>query len=176
MSGGRIPWSSSASDVTCAEGNPHCGPARRAAQGRIPAGPAANRANLLLLPQPHFTLLTNVFSQGAAIHTFFGKNNFHNLKIDALRIEEKDNGFKLLIINLLENENFIIPNSLGHYRTWFDFFQGSMGGEATSIILKESILQRNYEGTWIDELEVYYQNEPIGQWDHIQLSGIILRN
>jgi hypothetical protein len=51
-----------------------------------------------------------------------------------------------------------------------------MGGEATSIILKESILQRNYEGKWIDELEVYYQNEPIGQWDRVQLSGTILRN
>jgi len=104
------------------------------------------------------------------------KNSFHNLKIDALRIEEKEDGFKLLVINLSENQNPINPDSLGQYRTWYDFFQGSMGGEATSIILKESILQRNYEGTWIDKLEVYYQNEPIGQWDHVQLSGTILRN
>ena len=104
------------------------------------------------------------------------KTSFHNLKIDALRIEEKDNGFKLLIINLLENENFIIPDSLGHYRTWYDFFQGSMGGEVTSIILKESILQRNFKGEWIDEMQVYYQNEPIGQWDHIQLNGTLLRD
>ena len=104
------------------------------------------------------------------------KNSFHNLKIDAIRIEEKDNGSKLLIINLLENENFIIPDSLGHYRTWYDFFQGSMGGEVTSIILKESILQRSFKGEWIDEMQVYYQNEPIGQWDHIQLNGTLLRN
>jgi len=104
------------------------------------------------------------------------KNSFHNLKIDALRIEEKDNEVKLLIINLSENEKFIIPDSLGHYRTWYDFFQGSMGGEITSIILKESILQRNYQGNWIDGMEVYYQNEPIGEWDHIQLSGTIMRN
>lgn len=104
------------------------------------------------------------------------KNSFHNLKIDALRIEEKYDSSKLLIINLLENENFTIPDSLGHYRTWYDFFQGTMGGEVTSIILKESILQRNYKGEWIDEMQVYYQNEPIGQWDHIQLNGTILRN
>jgi len=104
------------------------------------------------------------------------KNSFHNLKLDALRIEEKDDGIKLLIINLSEDENFIVPDSLGHHRTWYDFFQGSMGGEITSIILKESILQRNYQGKWIDEMEVYYQSEPIGEWDHIQLAGTILRN
>ena len=103
------------------------------------------------------------------------KNSFHDLKIDALRIEEKKDGFKLLIINLLEKENYI-PDSLGHYRTWYDYFQGSRGGEATSIILKESILQRNYKGEWIDEMVVYYQNKPIGEWDHVQLSGTILRN
>lgn len=104
------------------------------------------------------------------------KNSFHNLKIDAIRIEEKNNGSKLLIVNLLENEDFIIPDSLGNYRTWYDFFQGSMGGEVTSIILKESVLQRNFKGEWIDEMQVYYQNEPIGQWDHIQLNGTLLRN
>ena len=104
------------------------------------------------------------------------KNSFNDLKIDAIRIEEKENGSKLLIINLLENENFKIPDSLGQYRTWYDFFQGTMGGEVTSIILKESILQRNYKGEWIDEMQVYYQNEPIGQWDHIQLDGTLLRN
>lgn len=104
------------------------------------------------------------------------KNSFHHLNIEALRIEEKDSGSKLLIINLLENENINDPDSLGHYRTWYDFFQGTMGGEVTSIILRESILQRNYKGEWIDEMQVYYQNEPIGQWDHIQLDGTILRN
>jgi len=104
------------------------------------------------------------------------RNSFNNQRIEILRAEEKDNGSMLLVINLLENDNFIIPDSLGHYRTWYDFFQGTMGGEVTSIVLKESILQRNYKGRWIDELQVYYQNEPIGEWDHIQLSGSIMRN
>lgn len=103
------------------------------------------------------------------------QNSFNNQKIEVLLIEEKENGSILLIINLSEHENFVIPDSLGHYRTWYDFFQGTLGGEATGIILKESILQRNYKGRWIDELQVYYQNEPFGDRDHIQLSGSIMR-
>jgi hypothetical protein len=104
------------------------------------------------------------------------KNNFKNLKIETLRIDEIQNGYKSLKLNLRENPGFIIPDSLGKYRSWYEFFQGSTGGEHTSIILKESILQRQYGGDWINEVEFYYQNEKMGEWDHIFLSGTIKRN
>ena len=104
------------------------------------------------------------------------KNNFNNLRIETLRIDESQNGYKSLKINLKENPGFIIPDSLGKNRSWYDFFQGSSGGEHTTIILTESIFQRQYYGDWIDEVEFYYQDEKMGEWDHISLSGIIKRN
>ena len=103
------------------------------------------------------------------------RNNFHNLKIEVLSIIETTDGKKSLLVNLKENPGFKIPDSLGSYRTWYDFFQGSMGGEQTTIILIESILQREFAGDWIDEVEFYYQNEKMGEWDHLFLSGIISR-
>ena len=103
-------------------------------------------------------------------------NNFHNLKIEVLSINEIAEGKKSLLLNLKESPGFIIPDSLGNYRNWYDFFQGSMRGEQTTIILIESVLQREFAGNWIDEVEFYYQNEKIGEWDHVFLSGKIARN
>jgi len=102
-------------------------------------------------------------------------HNFNNLKIEILGVDKNGSDFKTLKINLKENPGFIMPDSLGHYRTWYDFFQGSMGGEQTTIILIESILQKQYKGDWVDAVEFYYQNEKIGEWDHTSLSGIIKR-
>lgn len=103
-------------------------------------------------------------------------NNFHNLKIEVLSINEVIEGKKSLLVNLKENPGFIMPDSLGNYRNWYDFFQGSMRGEQTTIILIESVLQRKFAGDWIDEVEFYYQNEKMREWDHVFLSGIITRN
>jgi len=80
------------------------------------------------------------------------------------------------LINLKENPGFIIPDSPGNYRNWHDFFQGSKRGELTTIILIESVLQREFAGDWIDEVENYYQSGKTGEWDHVFLSGIINRN
>jgi hypothetical protein len=103
------------------------------------------------------------------------KNSFNNLRIESLGITEIRKGYKSLNVNLLENSGFKIPDSLGKYKSWYDFFQGSSGGQHTTIVLTESILQREFEGDWINEIEFYYQNEKIGEWDHISLSGIIKR-
>jgi hypothetical protein len=103
------------------------------------------------------------------------KNNFKNLKIEILRVEETQPGYKSLKVNLKENPGFIIPDSLGNYRSWYEHFQGSMGGDQTTIVLIESILQREYTGDWIDEVEFYYQGEKIVEWDHAFLSGKIKR-
>ncbi len=103
-------------------------------------------------------------------------NNFNNLKIEVISINETSEGKKSLLVNLKENPGFIIPDSLGTHRNWYDFFQGSMRGEQTTIILVESLLQREFTGDWIDEVEFYYQDEKIGDWDHVFLSGTINRN
>jgi len=103
------------------------------------------------------------------------KNCFNSLKIKSLGIVESDEGYKSLKVNLVENPGFIIPDSLGKYKSWYDLFQGSAGGQHTTIVLTESILQRDFKGDWINEVEFYYQNEKIGEFDHISLSGIIKR-
>jgi hypothetical protein len=36
-------------------------------------------------------------------------------------------------------------------------------------------LQKQYKGEWVDAVEFYYQNEKIGDRDHIFLSGTIKR-
>ena len=102
-------------------------------------------------------------------------NNFNNLKLEVSGIDMEEGNFKVLKVNLKENPGFKMPDSLGHYRSWYDFFQGSMGGEQTTITLIESTLQKQYKGEWVDAVEFYYQNEKIGEWDHIFLSGIIKR-
>jgi len=102
--------------------------------------------------------------------------NFNNLKLEALEIEKNIENYKVLKVNLKENPGFKMPDSLGQYRSWYEFFQGSMGGGRTTIILTESTLQKQYKGEWVDAVEFYYQNEKIGDWDHIFLSGIIKRN
>jgi len=103
------------------------------------------------------------------------KNCFNNLKIKSLGIAESEKGYKSLKVNLVENPGFIIPESPGKYKSWYDFFQGSAGGQHTTIVLTESILQRDFKGDWIDEVEFYYQNEKFGEWDHISLSGTVKR-
>jgi hypothetical protein len=102
------------------------------------------------------------------------KNNFHNLKIEVLGIDTESN-FKVLKINLKENPGFVIPDSLGKYHSWYDYFQGTDGGQETTMILTESALQKQFKGDWVDAVEFYYQGEKIGEWDHINLSGLIKR-
>ncbi|MDP3002818.1 MAG: hypothetical protein Q8N38_06805 [Bacteroidales bacterium] len=59
--------------------------------------------------------------------------------MEVLEIDKNESDYKILKINLKENPGFIMPDNLGHYRTWYDFFQGSMGGEQTTIILIELV-------------------------------------
>ncbi len=59
--------------------------------------------------------------------------------------------------------------------SWYQYFQGSYGGQHTSIVLAESLLQRNYTGPWMEKVIFYYQGEPMEALDHIDLSGIRIR-
>ena len=78
-------------------------------------------------------------------------------------------------IDLQEKDAYSGPGSLPSYHSWYDFFQGSAGGTNTTITLRESFLQPGYEGPWINGVIFLYQGEPIGEWDHIQLQGLIRR-
>lgn len=78
-------------------------------------------------------------------------------------------------INLLESADFNGPGTVPSYQSWYDFFQGTTGGQNTTITLRESLLQRHYTGEWVDGLVFYYQGEPIGDWDHIALHGFFKR-
>jgi hypothetical protein len=52
------------------------------------------------------------------------------------------------------------------------YFQGSTGGACTTIMLVQTFLQNDYDGSWLDGVESYYDGRPISdQWDHIDLSG-----
>jgi len=102
-------------------------------------------------------------------------NNFNNLKLEVSGIYKNKDSLEILKVNLKENPGFKIPDSLGNYRSWYEYFQGSMGGEQTTIILIESTLQKQFKGKWVEAVEFYYQNEIIGEWDHVFLSGIFKR-
>lgn len=96
-----------------------------------------------------------------------------DLPIKVLRIEEQNNK-KIAVVNLLECEDTEGNSQM----TWFSvYFQGSTGGLFTSMSLRKTFLQEDFEGEWIDGVEFYYEGEPILEedWDHISLSGTIYR-
>ncbi len=100
---------------------------------------------------------------------------FNGLDIELMNINTDSSGIKTIRIDLREDKSYTGPGTTEPYFSWYDFFQGSTGGQSTTISLINTILQRNYEGEWPDALEVYYMGEPVGNMDHINLSGIILR-
>jgi hypothetical protein len=100
---------------------------------------------------------------------------FHNLKIVVKKIDSVK-GKRVLYLELKEKNDYKGPGSLPSYQSWYDYFQGSTGGTSTTIILKETFLQRHYKGDWIDAIIFYYEGNEIGNgWDHIALGGKISR-
>lgn len=100
---------------------------------------------------------------------------FNNLPIELAKIDNSDDGLKILFINLKESSDYNGPGSVEPYKSWYDYFQGSSGGLNTTTILTRSILQKEYPGKWIDGVMFMYQGDSIGIWDHINLNGLILR-
>jgi len=41
--------------------------------------------------------------------------------------------------------------------------------------LTMTFMQPDYKGEWIDGVEFYYRGKPMEEWDHINLTGTILR-
>ncbi|MGC9472053.1 MAG: hypothetical protein ACP5D1_10960 [Bacteroidales bacterium] len=100
---------------------------------------------------------------------------FNGLSIELAGLDTIPEAGPVARIDLREKEGYRGPGSLPSYHSWYDFFQGSAGGTSTTITLRESFLQPGYEGPWINGVIFLYQGEPIGEWDHIQLQGLIRR-
>lgn len=99
------------------------------------------------------------------------KNNFSNLPIEVVKIEQID-GKQIATINLKElpeNQGINEPENIKG-KTWkYQYFQGTTGAAITSIILEETFLQRAYDGEWIDGVQFLYENETsaIGHVDNL---------
>lgn len=123
------------------------------------------------------------------------RRRFGNLPIEVIRIEERD-GRTIALVNLREtdwNRDIFAEysqlwktgrrkeaGSVYHMKdrtSWRTlYFQGSCGGGCTTIMLVQTVLQRDYGGIWLDGVEFYYEGEPISdEWDHISLSGTTYR-
>jgi hypothetical protein len=57
------------------------------------------------------------------------------------------------------------------------YFQGSTGGYDTTVTLARTFVQPEYKGQWIKGVQFSYQGQLIkeGNWDHINLDGLITR-
>ena len=51
-------------------------------------------------------------------------------------------------------------------KSWYPFFQGSSGADSTLNSIKETLLQREYKGDWIDGIRITY-NGSYTELDHI---------
>lgn len=102
-------------------------------------------------------------------------NYFNGLEIQLLQIDSLEGKGKILTANLNEAREYDGPGSLPTYQSWYGFFQGSAGGGNTTVVLRESFLQPDYEGHWIDGIIFYYQGEKIKEFDHLNLQGLLHR-
>lgn len=100
--------------------------------------------------------------------------HFNGLEIAVRQVEE--NGDSLIAhIDLRERPDYSGPGSLPLFQAWYDYFQGSYGGSQTSLILQETVMQRDFSGPWIDAAVFYYRGQPMDMMDHLDLSGVIPR-
>lgn len=93
---------------------------------------------------------------------------FSNLPIEVLEITEVD-GKKVAVINLKESEeNQKVTDNLEFKgQSWSrNYFQGSTGGNITSVELIETFLQKDYKGQWVDGVKFLYNNKNIN-FDHV---------
>lgn len=87
------------------------------------------------------------------------KRYFAGLPIEVESISTTASG-QIAIVNLKENP--------GNNKTWNrNFFQGSTGGSMTCTLLKENLLQRKYEGKWVDGIQFTYEGGKI-EYQHVE--------
>ncbi|GAA0709421.1 hypothetical protein GCM10008904_20310 [Paraclostridium ghonii] len=84
------------------------------------------------------------------------KLQFQNAPIELTKIDNN-----IAYINIKEDKE----NKLWSNR----FFQGSTGANITSYTLVESLLQRDYEGRWIDGIYITYEGRTDVEFDHLDI-------
>lgn len=102
---------------------------------------------------------------------------FDNLPINFVEIKDVD-GKKIAYFDLGEfevNSGEKTPNEYEGINWVNNYFAGSAGGNITEYTLITTLLQKEYNGEWIDGLEFTYKGSKI-EFDHIpELSEIIYR-
>ena len=110
-------------------------------------------------------LLNKMNYLGAEIGVKF----FGGLTMEAKEIKTV-NGKKVLIVNLIEGSG-----AVGEKSWVYDYFQGSTGGNVSTVALTETFLQKEYSGTWIDGVQFLIDGETI-DFEHVEgLSEIIYK-
>lgn len=89
-----------------------------------------------------------------------------NKKFNSMKIEVKEVKNNIAYINLKDS---------GKNEWVQEWFQGSYGGLVTYTALTESFLQRSYKGDWIKGVVFTYNNKPIEEYNHVNLTGTIYR-
>lgn len=90
------------------------------------------------------------------------KENFDGRKIIFKEIK-KENGNKIAYFDLVDTNE---------QDSWYPYFQGSYGAFSTKLSIVESLLQRDYEGKWIDGINLSY-NGKYEEFDHINFENVI---
>lgn len=76
---------------------------------------------------------------------------------------------RIAVVNLHESpEDKSVEYPDVSWRT--GYFQGSTGGAITSVSLVETMLQKDYDGDWVDGVKFLYDGEPI-EYEHV--SGLL---
>ncbi len=87
-----------------------------------------------------------------------------SLPIEILRIENV-NGNRIAVINLVDKVDVF---EAGYRRTWAgNYLQGSTGGSATTAMLVNTFLQKEYTKEWIDGVQFLYNNEVTNNFEHV---------
>jgi len=110
-------------------------------------------------------LLNKMNFLGAEIGVKF----FGGLTMEAKEIKTVS-GKKVLVMNLIEGSG-----AVGEKSWVYDYFQGSTGGNISTVALTETFLQKEYSGTWIDGVQFLLDGETI-DLEHVEgLSEIIYK-
>ncbi len=87
-----------------------------------------------------------------------------SLPIEILRIENL-NGHRIAVINLVDTDSVL---EAAYKKTWAgNYLQGSSGGSATTAMLVNTFLQKEYTEEWIDGVQFLYNNEMTNKFDHV---------
>lgn len=86
------------------------------------------------------------------------------LKIDSVHTKTRD--YKIATINIIDTNKIC----MGCY------FQGSLGGSMTAVMLGTNILQPQfvYSSPFLDGVILLYNGSPLKEMDHIDIDGILI--